>query len=125
MDVRIAERRDVVRKTTRRRRLRRTIIVASLVAIAVTAFAIERSSLVELREVRVEGVERLDADDVRAAARLSIGTSTVRLRLGDVRARVEALPLVDSATVRRVDALTVVIEVHERRPVASITRGRR
>lgn len=124
VDERIAARRAEVREDRRRRRLRRTILVASLLAVLAVAFVVERSSLVALAEVRVAGTERLDPRTVRRAADLELGTSTLRLPLGSARARVEALPLVDSADVRRLDPLTVLVEVTEREPAAVVRRGR-
>lgn len=117
VDDRIAERRASVRDDRRRRRLRRTILIVVLLALALLVALIDRSDLVALAEVRVEGIDRLSASDVRAAADLELGTSTLRLRLGSAEERVEALALVADATVRRADPLTVVIEVEERTPV--------
>lgn len=123
VDERIAERRREVRDERRRGRLRRTVLVATLVLLLLAALAVERSSLVALAEVRVEGTQRLDPDTVREAADLPLGTSTLRLRLGDARERVEALPLVATATVDRLDPLTVLVSVTERVPLA-VVRGR-
>lgn len=123
VDERIAARRAEVRDDRRRRRLRRTILVAVLVLVAVVALLVERSSLVALAEVRVEGTNRLDPAHVRAAADLELGTSTLRLPLDGARERVEALPLVASADVRRLDPLTVLIDVTERVPVAVVEAG--
>lgn len=88
-----------------------------LALLAVAALiVVERSALVALDEVRVAGIDRLDEAQVLDAAALELGTSTLRLRLGEVAARVEALPLVRSAQARRLDPLTVLIEVEERVP---------
>lgn len=125
VDTRIAERRAQVRREERSRRLRRTVLVASLLALLGIAYAIERSPLVALAEVRVQGAQRLDPSEVRRAAGLSLGTSTLRLRLAQVEARVEALPLVAEATARRLDPLTVLITVEERRPALVARRGER
>lgn len=116
VDDRILERRADVREQRRRRRLRRTITVGVLLGVLVVAYAVERSSLVALAEVRVEGVQRLDADLVRETADLPLGTSTLRLRLGEAAERVRALPLVEHVDVRRADPLTVVVEIVEREP---------
>lgn len=116
IDERIAERRAQVRDQDRRRRLRRTIVLVVLVLLVVTLVLVERSALVALEEVEVVGTQRLQADDVRDAAGLELGTSTVRLRLRAASERVEALPLVRTATARRIDPLTVRIEVQEREP---------
>lgn len=125
IDERIAERRAVVRDERRRRRLRRTRIVLVVLVVVGLLVALERSALVGLEEVRVEGIDRLDAEAVREAADLTLGTSTLRLRLSDAQRRVEALPLVDHAEARRADPLTVVISVTERQPaVAAVGGGR-
>lgn len=123
VDDRIAERRRQVREERRRSRLRRTVTVAVLAVLLGLAVAVERSSLVALAEVRVEGTDRLRPDTVVAAADLPLGTSTLRLRLGAAEQRVEALPLVAEATVRRLDPLTVLVSVRERQPVAVVTGG--
>ncbi len=123
VDERIAARRAEVRDDRRRRRLRRTILVVVLLVVAVVAVLVERSSLVALAEVRVEGTNRLDADEIRTAADLELGTSTLRLPLDRARERVESLPLVATADVRRVDPLTVLIDVTERVPVAVVEDG--
>lgn len=125
VDERIAARRAEVRDDRRRRRLRRTILVVVLLVLAVVAALVERSSLVALAEVRVEGTHRLAPETVRTAADLELGTSTLRLPLDRARERVEQLPLVATAEVRRVDPLTVSIEVTERVPAAVVTHKRR
>lgn len=116
IDEKIAERRRGVREDRRRARLRRTVTVGVLLVLAVVLVAVERSALVGLEEVRVEGSEQLGADEVRQAADLELGTSTLRLRLGRVEERVAALPRVREASARRLDPLTVLIEVVEREP---------
>lgn len=120
MDRRIARRREQVRGFRRRRRLRRTLLVVGVLVLAAATLAVERSPLVALSEVRVEGTVRADPEQVRAAADLPLGTSILRLRLGDAEERVERLPLVADATVRRADPLTVVVSVRERQPVAVV-----
>lgn len=123
IDDRIAERRADVRADRRRHRLRRTLRVVALVLVAVALVAVERSPLVGLEEVRVRGVEELAASQVREAAGLELGTSTLRLGLSAATERVEELALVRSARVHRVDPLTVEVQVIERRPVLRATDG--
>lgn len=91
----------------------------------VVGILVERSSLVALDEVRVVGTHRLSADQVREAANLRLGTSTLRLRLERAEARVEELPLVADADLRRVDPLTVEITVTEREPTIMVVAGSR
>lgn len=122
IDDRIAERRREVRRDRQRARRRRTFVVLGLVLAALVLWLIERSPLVGLESIEVAGTERLTERDVLEAADLDLGTSTLRLRLGRVEERVEALPLVREATARRLDPLHVRIEVAEREPVL-VARG--
>lgn len=121
IDDRIAERRREVRQERQRRRRRRTLILAAVLALVAVFVVIERGPLVALDEVRVTGHDRLSEEEIRAAAGLELGTSTLRLRLRQVAARVEGLPLVATAEATRVDPLTVAIRVEERRPVLGAT----
>lgn len=116
IDGRIAERRREVRQERQRRRRRRTLFAVLFLAILAALIVIERSPLVALEEVRVAGTERLTDAEVREAAGLELGTSTLRLRLSSAEEQVTDLPLVASADAQRVDPLTVQIEVQERRP---------
>jgi cell division protein FtsQ len=122
IDDRIAERRREVRRERQRSRRRRTLWVAVTVVVLLLLWAVERSPLVGLESIEVTGVERLDEEEVLTAADLELGTSTLRLRLGRVEARVRELPVVRDVTARRLDPLTVRIEVAERTPVL-VARG--
>lgn len=125
IDERIAERRATVRDERRRARLRRTRWVIGLLVLLALLAVLERSPLVGLDRIEVAGTDRLDPDEVRAAAALELGTSTLRLGLGEATERVEALPLVRRARIQRTDPLGVRIEVAEREPALVATgRGR-
>ncbi len=123
IDDRIAARRAGVRDASRRRRLKRTIAVVLAVLVAVVLVLVERSALVGLEEVTVTGTDRLAADDVRDAAGLTLGTSTLRLDLDGAADRVGDLPLVRTATARRLDPLTVELAVVERTPLLRVSGG--
>jgi cell division protein FtsQ len=125
IDDRIAERRREVRLERQAGRRRRTLTVVGLALLVVVLGLVERSALVGLESIEVVGDERLDEEEVLEAADLQLGTSTLRLRLGRVEERVEALPLVREVTARRVDPLRVRIEVTEREPVLVARSGRR
>jgi cell division protein FtsQ len=116
IDEKIAERRRAIREGRRRSRLRRTVTVALLLLLLAGLVALERSALVGLEEIRISGAERVDEEVIRAASELELGTSTLRLRLGRVEERVARLPAVRDASARRLDPLTVLIEVAEREP---------
>ncbi len=125
IDGRIAERRQAVRQERQRRRRRRTLTVVLVLVVLALLAVIERSPLVALDEVRIRGVERLTEDEVRDAAALELGTSTLRLGLRRVEQRVETLPLVGEVSASRLDPLTVEIAVEERQPVLAATGGGR
>lgn len=114
---RIARRRAEVRAGRRRRRLRRTMTVLVVAAVVIGLVALERSSLVALADVEVTGLERLEEQDVLAAAGVHEGMSVLRIRLGAVTDRVEEMPLVDRAEVSRIGALGLRIKVQEAAPV--------
>lgn len=123
IDARIARRRAAVRDEGRRRRLQRTLVLAVVLTLAVVLVLVERSSLVGLEEIVVVGTVRLDDAEVREAAGLELGTSTLRLPLAEAEAAVVALPLVRSASARRLDPLTVELAVVEREPVLVVVGG--
>lgn len=123
VDERIARRRREVREDRRRRRLRRTGVVVVLLALAVALLVVERSSLVELAEVRVMGVRDLTEAEVVDAAGLRLGTSLLRLPLESAREQIEALPRVQSVEVDRVDPVTIEIRVVERVPTMVARQG--
>ncbi len=121
IDERIAERRAEVRQQRRRVRLRRTLIALVVLSVVAGLVAVERSALVGLEEVTVAGTERLSDGEVRDAAGLELGRSTLRLSLGEAEQQVEDLALVRSADARRADPLTVSITVVERQPAVAVT----
>ncbi len=120
IDERIAERRREVRQQRRRVRLRRTLLALIVLSAAGGLIAVERSALVGLEEVTVAGTERLSESEVRDAAGLELGRSTLRLSLAEAERRVEDLALVRSADARRTDPLTVSITVVEREPSLAV-----
>lgn len=125
MDTRIAQRRAEIRHERMHDRRRRTLIAVVVAVLLAAGVAMERSSLVALAAVEVHGAHWLDPDAVRDAADLPLGTSTLRLRLGAAADSVRAMPGVRSATLRRVDPLTVRIDVVERLPVVAVVAGGR
>ena len=78
------------------------------------------TSLLGVRTVEVTGSELATPDQVRAAAGIVAGTPMARLDTGAVARRVGALPPVASVDVRRSWPHTVVIEVSERVPLATV-----
>ena len=71
-----------------------------------------------VRDIVVEGRSNLPERALRAALGVSRGDSLLGVQLDTVRARVEALPWVQGATVERRLPGTLVVRVTERRPFA-------
>jgi len=78
-----------------------------------------------VRAVQVRGTVTVPADQVRERAAVPIGTPLARVDLAAVRARVAAIPVVESVTVDRSWPGTLTVRVRERAPVAVVplTRG--
>lgn len=121
VDDRIASRRAQVRAVRRRARLRRTLLIVLLLLLSGAAVWLEQSEYVAVEAIEVRGNVRLEADEIRAASEILIGTSSGRVRPASVERRVQALTLVRSADVRRQGVRRVVIEVIEREPIYTAT----
>ncbi|NUT51458.1 MAG: FtsQ-type POTRA domain-containing protein [Saccharothrix sp.] len=74
-----------------------------------------------VRDVEVQGVVELTADQVREAAAVEPGTPLVRLDVDAVAGRVRELPRVAGVEVERVLPGTVRLTVDEREPVGVVT----
>jgi cell division protein FtsQ len=115
-----ADRLAARRRSVRRRRWVKTGAVAAVVALLLgAAWVVLASPWLAVHDVEVAGVHRLSAQQVEAAADVPTGRPLVRLDLGGLRDRVEALPGVESAVVTREWPQTVRISVVERVPGAT------
>ena len=94
--------------------------VAAVVGVLVVAAGAAISPALDVDDVVVQGVDGRRAAQVRAAADLGTGDAMVALDGGAVAARVEDLPWVRTASVRRSWPGRVVVEVQERAPVAAL-----
>ena len=89
-----------------------------LPAIVLLGLTATLSVALQVREVRVTGTHRFPKREVEAVLQRALGTPTVAVRAGDLRASVRALPWVEDATVRvSLDGI-VSCAVVERTPVA-------
>jgi cell division protein FtsQ len=97
-------------------RARRKWIIAVVVALAVLAGAVVTvffAPLFAVRTVRVEGNTLATADEVRAAAGVTVGEPMSRVRTNIVEANVKKLPVVQSVSVSRSWPHTVVVKITE------------
>jgi len=113
---RLASRRKEVRRQTRKRRRRVTFATVTLIALATGGWFMARSSLFALEGIEVTGTKLLTPAEVVQASGLRPGQSMLGLHTDRVRARIAALPLVRSVSVRRVPTSRVRISVVERVP---------
>lgn len=101
--------------------------VATIGVIAGGGLLLVRSGATEVAEVRVQGLQLLDPVAMRRASGITPGMSAISLDLEAAAARLERIPLVESASVQREGALGIVITIVERRPAAILATpmGRR
>lgn len=95
---------------------RRIVVTVLVLAGAAGALA----AMWRVTAIRVEGTQRLSPETVLEEAGLSGGERMLLTRFGDVEERVEGLPAVREASVRRRLPGTIVIGVRERRPVTRL-----
>lgn len=123
IDPRIRARRIHVRRVEGRRRLQR-VVDAGLVAVVALGFlGALWTPLLDVDEVRVQGVGHTGADAVLERAGIEAGDQLVQVDLAGAGARVAALPWVQQVRIeRRLDG-RVTFEVRERTPVALLGAG--
>lgn len=124
MDARIRARRARVRADAAKRRQRRTLsLFVLLVLVAGVAVAL-RSPLFEISGVEVVGVSDNRVGVITRTAALEPGQHLLTAPLEQAQQRVEALPWVAAAVVRRSPPSTVAIEVTPRTPLLTVTTDR-
>ena len=120
IDPRFRQRLIEVRRHEGRRRLRLVVgALASATAIA-AAWGLSRSPLLDVDHVRLTGAEHTQLLSVIQTAGSLPGRPMVDLDEGAAASQIERLPWVADARVRREWPNTVVIDVRERAPAASV-----
>ena len=121
MDSRLAERRKGVSEDNARRRLRWVLIIlGAVLAAAGTAWLIQ-SPVLSIRTVEVTGAVRSAA--IVERLEFGVGTPTIRVDGGVIRAAVLADPWVNDARVSVIWPGTIAIEVIEHEPVTVAQQG--
>lgn len=124
-DRRIIERRRQVVAGQVRRRRRQLAGALAVVVLAVGVAKLVNSPLFSLTSVTVRGTAALTQSQVLAASGARPGEPYLAIDAGAIRRRVEALPWVARAEVRRDYPSSLRITVVERRPTATISAGGR
>lgn len=118
--------RQEVRRFTRRSRRRRitwAVVIGAFVALVVVIAVGAYSPLMALREVRVEGAQRIPAADVQAAFADVMGTPLPLIERGEVQKALEAFPLIETYATETIPPGTLVVRIVERTPVGVIDTG--
>jgi cell division protein FtsQ len=111
----------------RQRRLRAALPWAVgagvLLVVGLLTWMVYGTSVLGVRDVRIEGTGVLSPLQVQQAAAVPMSKPLARIDLSGVRARVEGLAPVERAIVSRSWPGTVVVKVIERQPVAAVPVG--
>jgi cell division protein FtsQ len=120
MDPRLRERRVAVKRDEGRRRLRFLVVCLSVVGLAGAGAAATRTPLLDVDRIEITGVQHVTPAQVLKVARLARGDLMDDVDTGAAAGRIEGLPWVARAEVRRQWPATVAVRVVERRAAAAI-----
>jgi cell division septal protein FtsQ len=90
------------------------LAVAILLVLGIVAFAVYQSPLFTVRDVRVEGAQRLTDERLTELAAIPQGSTLLRLDIEGVQSRLENDPWVESAEIRRAFPSALILTVKER-----------
>lgn len=98
-----------------------TMGVAALLALCWTSseiiFYLRTAPRFEVQKFSVSGLNRVDENEVLGKAGFEVGTNVFRVRLDEIRERVEELQWVRHALVERVLPDQIIIKIVEREPI--------
>lgn len=117
------ERREVRRFTrrTRNRRLGWFVVFATVAAVIGLLAVAVYSPVLALRTITVDGVSKVNPQDVRDAIDGQLGTPLALLDYGALRAELDAFPLIRSFSTEIVPPSTLKVHIVERAAVGVIT----
>lgn len=120
----VAARSQLRRQMRRRQQARRAAIAGAIMLVAVLlVWLIFGSAVFAVKSVDVEGQQILMAEQVSEQAAVPIGKPLARIKVNGIAERVEQLPAVGEAEVRRGWPNTLLIKVQERTPKFQIKDG--
>lgn len=119
------ERQEVRRftKRSRRRRVTWAVVVGALLALVAVVGVGAYSPLMALRDVRIEGAQRIPAAEVQAAFADVLGTPLPLIDSAEVHAALARFPLIETYSTETVPPGTLVVRIVERTPVGVIDTG--
>jgi cell division protein FtsQ len=121
MDPRIRQRRSAVRRREGQRRLRVVLAVLGCAALTAATLVILYSPLLSVRQISVSGGRHTSRQAVLRATGLGDHRLMIEIDTGRLEERLDALPWVAKATVRRDWPSTMGISLRERVPAAVVT----
>ncbi len=110
-------------KRSRRRRIAWSIAIGSVVALVVVVAVGAYSPLMALREVRVEGAQRIAAADIEAAFAPALGTPLPLIASAQVHEALTGFPLIETYSTETIPPGTLVVRIVERTPVGVVETG--
>ena len=120
IDPRIRERRIEVQRQAGRRRLRVLLVVSSVLSAAGLVFLAITSPLLDLDHIRVAGTQHVSVEEVRVASGVHVHDPLLFVDTGAAARRIEKLPWVEHASVRRDLPGTLKITVAEYTPAVYV-----
>ncbi|NOX31465.1 MAG: FtsQ-type POTRA domain-containing protein [Actinobacteria bacterium] len=122
VDPRLRARRSAVASASQRRRLKRLIGLSVLVAVALGAWGVTRSPLLDVDEVRWSGLDGTDLARASAIASIKTGAPIASVDGGSIESRLRELPWIEDVVVNRNWSGVIDIDVIERVPVAVVMK---
>ena len=96
------------------------MVVGSVVALVATIAVGAYSPLMALREVRVEGAQRIPAAEVQGAFTSILGTPLPLIDRAEVHSALSKFPLIETYATETIPPGTLVVRIVERTPVGVI-----
>lgn len=118
-----AERAELRRFTRRARTRKYTLLsIAGLVAVLLGLIAVAVfSPILALRTVIVDGTNRIDPAEIRAAVETQEGTPLALLNFDTINTELSVFPLIRSYVTEIVPPDTLLVHIVEREPIGSVT----
>lgn len=123
VDPRLRARRIEVQREQGRKRRRRVVALAAVLALVGIAYGVTRTPLLAVQHVRVTGTDQVRPSAIQAASGIREGSPMLDVSPGAAVRRIERLPWVAAASVQRRWPRTIVIQVSERQPAAQLADG--
>ena len=102
--------------------MKRKIIAAAIATVVALAInLVWFSTVFDVRTVKILGTKLTTTAQVRAAAAIELGQPVARVDIDAVAERIEQIRVVERVDVRRGLPHSIVIDVHERVPIAATT----